>query len=295
MKLNDLDLNKLHVFRVVAESLSMRESAERLFRTPSAVSQSISSLEVSLQTLLFNRVGIRLRLTEAGRALLTQVKRNEESLLSVIEQLQGRAEGIRGRIALGLPPGYPAASLSGALTDLLLEHPDLQLRLRFQPHEALARLLLKGDLDLALSFHPLRRWSARIRSEALRGEDLILVLPGLYRSLADQVPGKFPVVDYYQKPLLIEGWIRHHALKAAHPQIRVFGSSLEHVLAMVKRGVGCAVVPKHIVQNDLSYGGLLEHRLDKKNPWRAQIWVNTVTSIQPTAAQRLLREALNQV
>ena len=56
MKLNDIDLNKLHVFRVVAESSNLKEAGAQLLRTPSAISQSLASLERFLGMALFRRI-----------------------------------------------------------------------------------------------------------------------------------------------------------------------------------------------------------------------------------------------
>lgn len=293
MKLNELDLNKFHVFRVVAESASMREAGERLLRTPSAVSQSVSALERDLGIRLFDRVGIRLRLTEVGRRLLEQVRVSEAGFQEVLEEIRGREGQLRGRATLGMPPGYPAASLADVLGTFLLSHPETQLRLRFQPHAKLAASLRTGKLDLALSLQPLRRWSARIHSRRIRKEELILAIPGRFRSLADQLPAQLPVVDYFQKPLLIEGWLRHHAIKRIEPRIRVYGSNLEHVLAMVRKGVGCAVVPRHLVQSEITHELLFEHRLDRRRPWRVGLWLNTVVRPQKqSSVTRLLGDAL---
>jgi len=274
VKLNELDLNKLHVFRVVAESLSMREAGERLLRTPSAVSQSVTSLERSLGFQLFTRSGIRLELTEAGRRILRQVAESEQGLKALLDEVRGAPASVRGRVAIGMPPGYPAISLAEGLSGALLNHPELQLRLRFLSHAELAEGLQKGSLEMALSLQPLRQWNRRIKSVELREENLILAVPPRYRHLCTGELGDLPVVDYYQKPLLIEGWLKHHRQRRVKTRIRVFGSNLDHVLQMVFHGVGCAVVPRHVVAADLAAGTLIEHSLDRRRPWVVSVWLN---------------------
>jgi DNA-binding transcriptional LysR family regulator len=73
VKLTDLDLNKLSVFLVVADSGGVGKAAKRLGRTSSAVSQSISGLETALGAPLFDRVGKRLVLTRGGQTLRERV------------------------------------------------------------------------------------------------------------------------------------------------------------------------------------------------------------------------------
>ena len=274
MKLNELDLNKLHVFRVVAESASMREAGERLLRTPSAVSQSITGLEKSLGFQLFTRRGIRLELTPTGRRVLQQVQVREQGLRGLFEEIRDEPARVAGRVTLGIPPGYPAVSVGEGLSAALLHYPELQLRLRFLPHAELAAELRKGRMDMALSLQPLRQWHRLVKSTKLREENLILVVPPRHRHLCAGPLTELPVVDYYQKPLLIEGWLKHHRQRRVKPRIRVFGSNLDHVLQMVFKGVGCAVVPRHVVTAELAAGTLLEHGWDQRRPWIVSVWLN---------------------
>jgi LysR family nitrogen assimilation transcriptional regulator len=293
VKLNELDLNKLHVFRIVAESASMREAGERLLRTPSAVSQSVSSLERALGIPLFVRAGIRLELTDPGRRLLRQVEQGERALQAVLEDVRGRASAVRGRVTIGMPPGYPAVSLPPRLAQSLADHPELQLRFRFLPHAELSRGLGAGELEAALSFQPLGRLDRRIKSARVRDERLVLALHPRLRHHAGAVEGELPIVDYYQKPMLVEGWLKHHRVRKLRPRVRVFASNLDHVLQLVREGTGCAVVPRHVVTHELAAGRLLEHALDRRKPWIVGVWLNWP---QPDsrlgAGARVVREAL---
>ena len=61
-----LDLNKLHVFNVVAQAGSFSAAADRLYVTQSAVSQHIKELETGLGRQLFQRGRRGVRLTPHG-------------------------------------------------------------------------------------------------------------------------------------------------------------------------------------------------------------------------------------
>lgn len=298
MKLNTLhqwDLNKLHVFRAVAESASLRAASQTLLRTPSALSQSVSGLEAALGLKLFDRKGSRLELTEVGARLLERVQANERSLLDVLGSLAERPEALKGRVHVGVPTGYPALSLASGLSQALLAHPGLQLRLRFLSQRELARGLLSRELECALSLQRLAKWSAPIRSTELRQERLVLVIPKRFRQLSHRVAsaftGELPVVDYYQKPLMIEGWLKHHRLKSVQPQIRVYAENFEHVMQFVRHGVGCAVAPLHAVQQGLASGDWVEHRLDRERPWAVTVWFNALGGLNPQRA-KVLAEGL---
>ena len=65
-----VSLKQLLVFTEVARDASLSEAAERLLMSKSSVSQSLAELEARMGALLFERLGGRLRLNDAGRKLL---------------------------------------------------------------------------------------------------------------------------------------------------------------------------------------------------------------------------------
>ena len=64
-----LPLHTLPAFRAVARLQNLRAAADELHLTHSAVSQQIKQLEDQSGVLLFDRVGRRLQINDAGRAL----------------------------------------------------------------------------------------------------------------------------------------------------------------------------------------------------------------------------------
>jgi DNA-binding transcriptional LysR family regulator len=87
-----VDLRQLKTFRVVAATLSITQSAAALGYAQSSVTAQIQGLEANLGVPLFDRLGKRLVLTEAGERLL----RYADRLLAL-----GRAPD-RGRHTNGL-------------------------------------------------------------------------------------------------------------------------------------------------------------------------------------------------
>lgn len=60
---------KLHVFRVVADTLNFSKAAEELHLSQPGVTSQVRSLEEGLGIALFDRVGRNATLTPAGKAL----------------------------------------------------------------------------------------------------------------------------------------------------------------------------------------------------------------------------------
>lgn len=69
-----MTLEQLRIFIAVAERQHVTQAAQALNLAQSAASHAIATLEARHDTKLFNRVGRRIELTEAGQVLLTEAK-----------------------------------------------------------------------------------------------------------------------------------------------------------------------------------------------------------------------------
>lgn len=78
-----LNLHHLHAFGIVAATGGIRRSADMLFRASSAVARSVTALEESLDTPLFERKGSGMLLTAAGETVRLRVQRIESELKDV--------------------------------------------------------------------------------------------------------------------------------------------------------------------------------------------------------------------
>src|SRR5215469_14663098 len=71
---DQMTLEQLPVFVAVAERQHVTEAAHALHLAQSAVSHAIAALEARHDTKLFNRVGRRIELTEAGQVFLAEAR-----------------------------------------------------------------------------------------------------------------------------------------------------------------------------------------------------------------------------
>jgi DNA-binding transcriptional LysR family regulator len=284
MKLNEIDLNKLQTFLVLAQNGSMTEAGKILLRTPSAISQSISRLEASLSVQLFRRVGIKLYLTDEGKELAAGLVRYQSELGTLLGGLSRQQRELRGAVRLGLPPGFSATRIGPALAQLMEDGPQIQLKLRFQSQAELAEGLAQGSLDIALSLQPLDRLNRNLTSSQLYEEELILVTgQSPVRRSCTRITGeeveKLPVIEYYQAPAVFRQWVRFHfgtTPKTIHT--RAYASTLEYVLELVRRKVGVAVVPREAVATEIKRGRLHEIKGPQKRSWMGSVWMNQAKS-----------------
>ncbi len=251
MKLDRLDLNKLYTFFAVAEHGGISGAARRLSRTRSAVSQSLSALEASLERKLFDRVGRRLVLTREGQLLYSRFRDYQSTLQGTVDEIVNEDGAVRGPIWLGLFQGFPSSRLAEFIAGFFGRYPETSLRVVHGPLESLTERLLRGRLDFVLSFRPARPESPRLKATKLYDQELVLVAArGFFRRGFDlDELRRTPVIDYYQSAPLISRWLEHHYGREAEPVTpRVWAATTDLALELVRKRVGAAVVPAYLAE-----------------------------------------------
>ena len=292
MKLNDLDLNKLHVFLAVADLGGISAAARRLGRTRSAVSQSVSSLESSLGVALFDRVGRRMLLTRPGRRLHEQAREYQRGLERVVDELSDDSGEVHGLVRIGLFLGFPRVRFAAFLARFRAQHPRASVRIVFAPQDDLQRRLLANRLDYTLSFHSPES-GARLEATRLFEQKLVLVSGGRWfrRGFdAAELP-HVPVIDYYQSDPLIERWLAHHVgADAPRPDVQIWAATTDMVLELVLGGAGVGVVPDSLVAPYVKRRRLrvLSARRDELTDF---IWLNEPRGAYRDATLTAFREA----
>ncbi|KAB2339850.1 LysR family transcriptional regulator [Actinomadura rudentiformis] len=146
-----MDVRRLRMLLELSRLGSMREVAEELGTTTSAVSQQIAALSRETDTVLIEPHGRRVRLTPAGRRLA----HHAVTILAAVEAARldldpGAEPAGTVRVA-----GFATAvrrSLLPVTANLATDHPQVRLRIReHEPAEALA-LLAADEIDLALTY-----------------------------------------------------------------------------------------------------------------------------------------------
>ncbi|OWT71387.1 MULTISPECIES: LysR family transcriptional regulator [unclassified Achromobacter] len=182
-----LDLDVLEMVVAVADAGSFVSGAERVHRSPSAVSMRIKALEESMQKTLFTRTTRSVVLTDAGERLLDYGRRmleiRDAAWTSVV-----RPE-VKGRVTIGVPDDYASSLLSPVLRKFSLAHPQVELRVLGLPSSDLAPLLKDNALDLAC----LTRVKG-IPGDLLRREPLVWVCSDRHREIWKERP--LPIAVY---------------------------------------------------------------------------------------------------
>jgi len=148
MFLRNLDLDTLRTLVTAHDVGGFAQAADRLGRTPSAISLQMKRLQEELGTPLFRKHGRSLKLTEAGQTALGYARR----MLALNDDLLHTMQGVTlaGAVRIGAPQDF-AALLPDVLRQFAALYPRTQIELRVEGNGALIEALDKTQLDLALT------------------------------------------------------------------------------------------------------------------------------------------------
>ena len=143
-----LDNDILRTFVAIAESGSFTTAADRVFRTPSAVSMQIKKLGEQLNATLFLRDARSVLLTESGETLLPYARR----MLTLSNEAVGRFRmpEMKGVVRLGAPDDIGERFMPTILRRFAEVYPLLMVDLTVDTSGQLRRRLQEQRLDLTL-------------------------------------------------------------------------------------------------------------------------------------------------
>lgn len=123
-------LDGLITFITVAEEKGFSAAAVKLGISPSAVSQSIRSLEQRLGLVLFNRTTRSVSLTEIGERYLERVQPALEQLSSASSDLGREADHPAGMLRLNVPRAAYLIVLQPMLRRFMQVYPEISIEIR---------------------------------------------------------------------------------------------------------------------------------------------------------------------
>ncbi|WP_075881169.1 LysR family transcriptional regulator [Vreelandella massiliensis] len=145
-----MDTQSLQAFLAVADTQSFSRAAEQLHLTQPAVSKRIAVLETQVGTRLFDRIGRRIALTEAGQLLLPQARRILLAVEDSRRALANLSGHVSGRLTLATSHHIGLHRLPPILKAYTQRHPNVELDLHFLDSELAYQSVLDGTLEMAV-------------------------------------------------------------------------------------------------------------------------------------------------
>ncbi|CCQ14659.1 Transcriptional regulator, ArsR family [Rhodococcus sp. AW25M09] len=248
-----MNVERLRILGELADRGTVAAVAEAMSMTPSAVSQQLKLLAREAGVTLLEPDGRRLRLTDAGRALVLRTDDVLAALARATAEMDRYRASPRGRVRVALFPSGAALLLPGLLTRLADSGVDIDARDEDLPASSVPELL--ADYDVVLTHRDERAPSTagpRIEVTTLMREPIDLVMPPDHalahhdtvdlRELTDErwisVRGGFPVDDVLLSVAAATG---------VEPRVIQRVNDFRVTETLVAAGHGVALMPRYAV------------------------------------------------
>jgi len=146
-------LRQLQVFEKVANHLNYSRAAEELYLSQPAVSMQIKQLETSIGLPLFEQMGKKVFLTEAGRELFHYARSIAQQLTemeAVFDEMKGLGKG-KFTLSVVNTANYFTPQL---LARFCQRHPNINVILQVANRDAVLKQLADNSTDLAILGQP---------------------------------------------------------------------------------------------------------------------------------------------
>lgn len=241
-----MEIRHLRCFLALVEEQNFTRAAERLFIEQSPFSRNIKELEERLDSQLFERDRRKIRLTQAGEALIPYVRQLFTMLEHATVNVQAIASGHHQVLRIGVSEGALQPRLASLLSELHAESESYRVRLFDITLSEQIYGLRHGLLELGLA-----------RSNAPRRE--IVTTPIWEDTLVAVVPKNHPTLRYPKIPLdeLLKypfigcdpdayGGYHHQInrlLRTANipPRITEWAKSMDMLITLISAGHGVAI------------------------------------------------------
>lgn len=249
-----MEVRQLQIFTALANELNFTRTAERVHTVQSNVTSQIKALEQEVGVPLFDRLGRRVALTDAGKRFLPFAEKALESMEHGLRALQSDAEP-SGPLRIGAPESVVTYRLPHVLSAFRKRYPRVEIMFRPDTTDPMILDLETGKVDLAICMKDEIN-SASILSHPVRIERIFL-LSHASHPLTKKRTVK-PVDLAGQTLLLTEHGCGYRAkldralaMENVKPGHITEFSSVEAIKKCVTAGLGLAILPAIVVASEL--------------------------------------------
>lgn len=290
-----LDSRQLQAFVRLANNGSFTQTARELFLTQSAISHSMRALEEDIGCRLFDRMGKKLILTQAGEHLLQHAERVLQEMATARDGIEALGKWGRARLRLGAPASLCAGLLPQVIRKFRSDFPRCDIRVEGGHAHRSVSLLEEGLVDLALTVElpPDERFEF---TPIFQDELVILVAPEHPWASSGFAPrAEIPAQQFivYDKSShtwrLIDEYFREEDL-ALNAAIEL--GSMSAIKELVKVNLGVAVLAPWVAHRELVEGSLVAIPLGRRKlrrQWGMLCWRGRRLSLAEESFVRLCR------
>ena len=184
--MHNINLHQLATFQVVAKHCSYVRAAEELHFSQPAVSAQIHQLEESLGVKLFDKIGRKTHLTQAGEELYLYSQKIFLLIDETLDTMSALASPHSGRLSVGADTTVGTYVIPNLLGKFRQTYPKVEITLEVVNPTPLLEELRNNRIDMAIM--------SRIPDDALvfaapfASNELVLIAPPTHRLAGIKVP-----------------------------------------------------------------------------------------------------------
>lgn len=245
-----MELKQLQYFLAVCEELHFSRAAEKMGVSAPNISQQIKGLEEELGVLLFDRIGKRIVLTEAGAIL----REHGAAVFAHLQQANGAISDLKtmkgGSLSIGVLPGDADLMFNSLLLSFHHAYPNISLSLLETTR--VTEQVLDRSIDVGVTIEPV-------------SDERMTKIPLFREEFSLGVSARDPLAEMSSVPLsklksvktvlfppdhqcrkLIDKFCMEKGFRL---QPHMESSSLSTLLHMVQSRVGACVLPRLLLDN----------------------------------------------
>ena len=261
-----LEIKQLITFKTAGDNLNFTKTAKMLNFAQSSVTAQIKNLENELGTPLFERIGKRLILTEAGR----QFKLYADKMITLSKEAKiavNKSEELAGTLKIGAQESQCTYRLPSILKKFKEKFPFVKLIFKSAHSDGVAReQLLKGMLDIAFITDTARSGNSLATKPLIQEQIKMVASPDHPLLTKSEVCPK----DLEQETFLLTEKrcsyriLLEESFRSAEvfPLNQLEFVSIEAIKQCVIAGLGIAILPSMVVDKDIEIGKM------KELPWK---------------------------
>jgi LysR family transcriptional regulator, regulator for metE and metH len=254
-----LDRQHLSILREVDRLGSLTAAAERLNVTQSALSHTIRKLEERYGVPMWEKDGRNLRLTEAGRYIVTVAKRVLPQIERAEDVLSDYRYGQRGSLKIGMECHPCHQWLMGVTKPYLVEWPDVDLELTTSFAHGGVAALTGYEIDILITPDPIE--TSGIHYLPVFDYELVLAVPtGHPLALKDHAEPnellKETLFTYPVPPERLDVFTQFLVPANCRPRHHRNVETTEMMLQLVAAGRGVSAIPNWLVRQEAAKLGV---------------------------------------
>ncbi len=254
-----MDTRLLKMFAAVAKHGALPPASREMHLTASALSHGLKSLESELGTRVFDRIGKRLVLNQAGEQLLSQIQEPLAALDKAASAVKALGKWGHGRLRIGAPGAACQHLMPGVLRELNRKFGKLLLVIECGESARLLELVREHRVDLAISIEPDHAPELEVKPLF---EDELLFAFSPDHAWADGRP--LSPEDISRQPLILSSrtsWTaqkvqQFFAAQDIEPTAIMEIGSVATIKELVKRSVAVAVLAPWVCDRELAVGAM---------------------------------------